>query len=389
MSIETNARPDGVGYFDEAYFERGWERGTAYVNYKESAASSQIFKAVAEALTSVFRPSSALEIGCATGAIVRSMNFLGVPTYGIDVSDWAVRNALHPNVRLASAAELPFPSGNFDLVYSSHSLEHLPDDVFMAAFKEIDRVCGPDAVQFHMLPIVGTYPYDYDEETAIRNLKSDPTHVLLKRMDWWLERWHELGWVAVPGKLFFPHDTDNVELSSGQFCLVRRGSDIGARVARAINDWNAKAFRAVYLERQQFLSKLPEPIRQLATGPELLPPPIGPANEQWDDFKVEFAVEHDLTDATVRGIVYHSAVGAISLRIALIAEGGRVLEKWLEIPPGYSSVAIGAAEFNALTGDPDLRGIRAVYFGGSIGDYTASANFAIEGPHVALRGIFT
>jgi SAM-dependent methyltransferase len=389
MTDTSSPSPDNAGYFDEAYFERGWERGTAYANYSASAASSAIFSGLAQALQQVFKPRLALEIGCATGSIVNNLNMLGVAAHGIDVSDWAVRNALHHNVRKASAADLPFPDGSFDLVYSSHAMEHLPLDIYAAAFREIDRVCGANAIQFHMLPIIGTYPYDYDEATAIQNLKADPTHVLLQRMEWWLERWAELGWEPVPGALFLPNDTDNVELSSGQFCLVRKSSGMVAAVSGAMNDWNAKAFREVVLQRQANAAGQAGDVVSVAANKPQLPLPLGPSADEWNDFRKDLYSAHDLENARFHGIASLESDKTVSLRIALISQSGGVHERWLEIPPGYSVISVDVSQFRILSGDGNLKDIRSILFGGVIGKFSIAANFAVLGPAVSLDGIFT
>src|SRR6516225_1630257 len=146
---QMSAKADN--YFDEAYFQDGEKRGTAYVNYKETARNSPTYREIALAVKDVFQPKRTLEVGCATGAIVRNLNEIDCEAYGIDVSEWAVRNAEHRNVKLASADSLPFPDKYFDLVISCHTIEHLPDAVFERAMQEMTRVGS--AFQFHMLPI--------------------------------------------------------------------------------------------------------------------------------------------------------------------------------------------------------------------------------------------
>lgn len=388
MSNLSNSSQGSATYFDEAYFERGWERGTAYANYSESAASSPIFWGLAEALRSVFRPTNALEVGCATGAIVRNMNFLGVPTHGIDISEWAVSNALHPNVRQASAAELPFSERTFDLVYSSHALEHLPQEVYQAAFREIDRVCGPNAIQFHMLPIVGTYPYDYDEATAIQNLRADPTHVLLQRMEWWLERWAELGWIHVPAAILLPNDTDNVELSSGQFCLVRRESGLVPTVLQEIKDWNIKAFRHVLLSKLEIIANRSPDVTRVTKNVEKPFQSLGPAGGEWGDLKCILSAPGNFENTKFYGIASLACENSVPLRIALISRYGGVHEKWLDIPPGQSIIEVDVDQFRVLQGDGSLKEIDSIFFGGSIENFKISAELAVRGPSVFIENMF-
>jgi len=178
-------------YFDEAYFQDGSKRGTAYVNYRDGARDSKIFEGIALAIREVFQPKRVLDVGCATGAIVRRLNHLGCEAHGIDVSSWAVQNAEHANVRLASADQLPYPDNFFDLVISCHSMEHLPISVFDRSLSEICRVNSK--FQFHLLPMIGTPPYDGDAEAVREALRKDPTHQQLHSKEWWIQRFEALG----------------------------------------------------------------------------------------------------------------------------------------------------------------------------------------------------
>src|SRR5262249_16662101 len=193
-----------------------------YVNYKEGARSSPTFREIAVALREIFHPHRVLEVGCATGSIVRNLNELGTEAHGIDVSEWAVRNAEHPNVRLASAESLPYPDKHFDLVFSCHSLEHLPDSVFDKAITEITRVAS--GFQFHMLPIVGQPPYDGDPVVVRQQLRKDPTHQQLHELEWWVGQFRKNGNIAVESSLFFKNDTVTAELSTCQFLMKKNAS---------------------------------------------------------------------------------------------------------------------------------------------------------------------
>lgn len=373
----TNANDDLACYFDEAYFERGWERGTAYDNYKKNAAESQIFKNVAKAIADVFAPTKALEIGCATGAIVKCLHDRAVDAWGIDVSSWAVQNAMHPNVKLASADALPFSTGEFDLVYSSHALEHLPDAIHEAAFREIDRVCCDRAVQFHMLPIVGTYPYDYDHHLVIENLRKDPTHNLLKPAEWWHDQWRALGWEVLPASLLFEHDTDNVELSSGQFCLFRHGSPAERTIMERVNRWNARVYRSVYTEARQIIPPEPE-VYRIGSSREWLAKRLGAASPPtWDDLKCCLATPVEIADCKITGTVQLESSTERMLRIALCSPSGGVLEKWLRLDPGTSVLNLDTNQFDVLNSADDQQVVQAVYFGGEISDFEVACCLAI------------
>lgn len=200
---------------------RRQKKGTAYYNYIEASRTSVHYEELAKRIVDIFRPRNCLEIGCATGIVVKRINDWGVEAHGIDVSEWAVARREHPNVSLAGAEGLPFPDNSFDLVFSCHSLEHIPLEKKDAAFAEMTRVCS-DGVQFHMLPIIGLGPYAGDPDFIVEGLRADPTHNLLFDKDWWIEQWGRFGWNDTGLKIAFAYDTPSFELTDSQYVLARK-----------------------------------------------------------------------------------------------------------------------------------------------------------------------
>lgn len=100
-----------------------------------------------------------LDVGCGDGALT---NPLG-ETYdvtGVDLSQAALAHVTTKKV-LASATDLPFPDGAFDLVLSSQVLEHLDDADYRRALAELRRVA-----RHHLLLSV-----PYEEDLALRTLR--------------------------------------------------------------------------------------------------------------------------------------------------------------------------------------------------------------------------
>jgi len=56
---------------------------------------------------------------------------------------------------------LPFPSASYDLVFASHILEHIRDD--MAAIREMRRILRPNGIAILPVPIVGERTIEYTE----------------------------------------------------------------------------------------------------------------------------------------------------------------------------------------------------------------------------------
>jgi ubiquinone/menaquinone biosynthesis C-methylase UbiE len=91
-----------------------------------------------------------LDIGCAKGFMLYDFKELmpDATIAGIDVSDYAIENALdsvRPFLKIASAEKLPYPDKSFDLVVSINSIHNLPLERLKIALKEIQRVCRKDS----------------------------------------------------------------------------------------------------------------------------------------------------------------------------------------------------------------------------------------------------
>jgi SAM-dependent methyltransferase len=89
--------------------------------------------------------SSVLDVGCAKGFLIHDLAELipGIAVAGIDVSDYAIANAIadmRPHVRIADARALPFPDASFDLVISINTIHNLEREDCGRALREIERV---------------------------------------------------------------------------------------------------------------------------------------------------------------------------------------------------------------------------------------------------------
>jgi len=83
-----------------------------------------------------------LDIGCGEGHNTRLLAARGAQMFAVDISPTFIRYAAEQSgatrYTVASALELPFPSGRFDFATACMSLMDLPDHA--AAFQEIHRV---------------------------------------------------------------------------------------------------------------------------------------------------------------------------------------------------------------------------------------------------------
>jgi len=82
-----------------------------------------------------------LEIGCSQGKILKKMRKYSQNLIGIDINSLAVSSAVIPDIMKMDGSKMSFPSDYFDKVYSSHTIEHVPD--LNKFISEIERVVKP------------------------------------------------------------------------------------------------------------------------------------------------------------------------------------------------------------------------------------------------------
>ena len=88
---------------------------------------------------------SMLDVGCAKGFMMKDMaeGIPGLLVKGIDISDYAIENALpdmRAHVQVANAVSLPFADASFDVVISINSIHNLAREECGKSLQEIERV---------------------------------------------------------------------------------------------------------------------------------------------------------------------------------------------------------------------------------------------------------
>ncbi|MEH6492163.1 class I SAM-dependent methyltransferase [Halopseudomonas sp.] len=85
-------------------------------------------------------PKAVLEVGPGPGVLKSVINGFGCRLETLDIDE-----ALCPDY-LASAEEMPFNNGSFDVVCAFQVLEHMPFDVSLSVLREMWRVCSGGVV---------------------------------------------------------------------------------------------------------------------------------------------------------------------------------------------------------------------------------------------------
>jgi hypothetical protein len=140
-----------------------------------------------------------LEVGCATGILVKVLRQWGFEAWGVDLSEWAIANAeeeAKPYVQVGNVNKLPFGDRNFDLVIGLDILEHVPHDLGRFALEEMMRVSNRE-VLFRVAAlrdeqwITNPNPLGWRVETG------DESHVNIIRAREWEDYIRQLGWMHI------------------------------------------------------------------------------------------------------------------------------------------------------------------------------------------------
>lgn len=133
--------------------------------------------------------SRVLEIGCAKGFVLYEFHKRGMAVSGIDLSVYAVENAMadvKPHIVQGSCETLPWPDDSFDFVYSKETLPHLTEDQLQRAVVEAIRVCRTGNLFFEI---------QVSEHEQGRDLIKawDETHQCIRDAKWWCAFLDRLG----------------------------------------------------------------------------------------------------------------------------------------------------------------------------------------------------
>jgi ubiquinone/menaquinone biosynthesis C-methylase UbiE len=173
--------------FDRDYFENGIiTRKSNYQDYSWSRLGTY-FTATAKHITGMFKPKKLLDAGTAKGFLVYALCQAGVDAYGVDISKYAVENAIpevKDRVRLGTIQKLDYPANSFDVVTAFDVLEHIKEE-------EIPQVCA-ELLRVSRKWVVVRVPTRKDPGDL------DTYHETVKPKQWWEKQFAAAGWKVVP-----------------------------------------------------------------------------------------------------------------------------------------------------------------------------------------------
>jgi glycosyltransferase involved in cell wall biosynthesis/SAM-dependent methyltransferase len=164
--------------YDENYFE-GKKTKSNYQSYsKDAKIPGEI---LADTLLELFQPRSSLDVGCALGFVVKEMHKHDVKACGIDISEWAVKQADVPYISQLDISRQKI-IGEYDVVTAFDILEHIPEQLLPYAVQNLWR-----ATRRYLIVV----PAYYEEGTSYD--PGDALHVVFHPKSWWEDLFKSCG----------------------------------------------------------------------------------------------------------------------------------------------------------------------------------------------------
>ena len=176
--------------FDEKYFSTHTYADITFAKYSMYWWSNRFNAMLARRYGK--KGTRLLEVGSGMGHLVGSLEDT-FETYGMDLNHWAVKQSKavinKTSLETASAQELPYKDGAFNVVIIKHIVEHLPDP--QKAINEIGRVTEAGGTLILATPNLDSLlkPWKGDKWIGYQ----DPTHISLKQPEEWLKLIQDAG----------------------------------------------------------------------------------------------------------------------------------------------------------------------------------------------------
>lgn len=179
--MPTSSKP--ASYYDADYFLRGPKSGKSL--YEDYRWMPDLTVPFARRIVEHFKlqpGTRILDFGCARGYLVHALRLIGMESFGVDISKWAIA-CCHPKVQ--QYVWCNGLKGVYDLIIAKDVLEHL------------DRLqCHNVLLQMRYVSInlFVIVPLGDGSNYVIPEMKLDKSHVLALNREQWTALFLEAGW---------------------------------------------------------------------------------------------------------------------------------------------------------------------------------------------------
>lgn len=175
--------------YDEDYFLRGKETGKSlYDNYRWMPELTVPMCQTIVDYCGIINGSKILDFGCARGYTVKAMRGLGYNAYGVDISEWAIRNCddeVRPYLNWCENGP-PLLDGEFDWIIAKDVLEHV--EYVALTIDYLMRVAAQG-----LFVVVPLSRHDYGRY-IIDEYEKDVTHKQRYPLSTWVKMFLRVGW---------------------------------------------------------------------------------------------------------------------------------------------------------------------------------------------------
>ena len=201
-------------FYDEEYYEKGTKsnygrldplRDKYYYPHQEEYYLPERIRKARE-LIQRFHLRSVLCLGCGKGFLVKAFRKYGIDAYGVDISEYAIRNSpvdVREYLFQGDICDLSyFKTGHFEMVIAINVLEHIAVPDLYTAMDEAVRVS-----RHYVLICVKTGKDPALDESATM-LSGDQSHVSLYPSLWWRHEFERRGVELLSEEQFlYPDET--------------------------------------------------------------------------------------------------------------------------------------------------------------------------------------
>lgn len=135
-----------ASFYDREYY-KGKKNSRRLFLKRESFIGAFLQKTVnwyrAALIKYYLNPKTALDVGCGTGHLVKSLRSFGIEAYGVEISKDAlemVDTSVKEFVKYGDIVDLPFKDNEYDVVITFDVLEHIDKEKLPKAISELIRV---------------------------------------------------------------------------------------------------------------------------------------------------------------------------------------------------------------------------------------------------------